>query len=128
MRVSQSAEIRHAHLLEGLGRKEIARRLGRDSKTVRRALKQSVMKRVRVSPRHAYRLALLRERIEAILVSEPKVTAKRIGRLLESQGDVPRERALREHVSKLRLKLFAPEAFVHRAHQPAATSEFRLRR
>lgn len=122
--MSQWAEIRHMHLVEGVGRKEIARRLGLDIKTVRRALKQSVAKRVRVSPRRACRLDPLRERIEAILASEPKVTAKRIGRLLESQGDVPRERALRAYVSKLRLKLFAPEAFVHRTHQPGATSEF----
>lgn len=112
------------HLVGGVARKEIARRLGLDIKTVRRALRQERPKAMRVSPLRVCRLDPLRARIEAILKSAPEVTAKRIGRLLEGQGDVPRERALREYVSKLRMRLFAPEAFVHRTHQPGATTEF----
>jgi len=95
-----------------------------DIKTVRRALRQQAAKPVRVSPLRACKLDPLRERIELIMRSDPEVTAKRIGRLLEGHGGVPRERALREYVSKLRMKLFAPEAFVHRTHQPGVSSEF----
>ena len=38
IRMSQWAEIRHMHLVEGIPKKQIARRLGLDVKTVRRAL------------------------------------------------------------------------------------------
>src|SRR5688572_15917085 len=112
------------HMVDGLARKEIARRLGLDIKTVRRALKQEQAKPVRSSPLRACRLDPLRGRIEELLREEPQLTAKRIGRLLEGQGEVPRPRALREYVSKIRMHLFAPEAFVHRTHRPGATSEF----
>lgn len=120
----QWAEIRRMHLVDGIPRKEIARRLGLDVKTVRRALAQDQPKAVRRSPPRGCRLDRLRERIEALLVKEPKLTAKRIGRLLEQQGGLPRERALRAYIAKIRSRLFAPEAFVHRTHRPGATSEF----
>ena len=42
IRVSQWAEIRHMHLVEGVAKKSVARRLGLDVKTVRRALVQEV--------------------------------------------------------------------------------------
>lgn len=122
--MSQWAEIRQLHMVEGVAVREIARRLDLDVKTVRRALKQPVAKHKRRSPLRKCRLDPLRERIEAILREEPDVTAKRVGRLLEGHGDVPRERALREYVSKLRMRLFPPEAFVHRTHAPGATAEF----
>ena len=38
--MSQWAEIRHLHLVEGMAKKEIARRLQLDVKTVRRAVEQ----------------------------------------------------------------------------------------
>jgi transposase len=111
-------------MVEGVARKEIARRLRLDIKTVRRALNQRQAKPKRRSPLRACRLDPLRGRIEELLRSEPEITAKRIGRVLEGHGDVPRARALREYVSKLRLLMFAPEAFVHRTHAPGATVEF----
>ena len=41
IRMSQWAEIRHLHLVEGVPKKEIARRLALDVKTVRRAIERS---------------------------------------------------------------------------------------
>jgi len=40
IRVSQWAEIRHMHEVAGVPKKEVARRLGLDVKTVRRALER----------------------------------------------------------------------------------------
>ena len=122
--MSQWAEIRHMHEVEGVAKKEIARRLSLDIKTVRRALERRVAPLRRISPPRRCALDPLRERIEVLLKSEPELTAKRIGRLLEGQGVVPRERALRAYVAKLRRRLFAPEGFVHRTHRPGDSSEF----
>ena len=56
--MSQWAEIRHLHLVEGVPKKEIARRLQLDVKTVRRAVDQPTPPE-RVSPRPADYLAEL---------------------------------------------------------------------
>ena len=50
--MSQWAEIRHLHLVEGVPKKEIARRLQLDVKTVRRAVDRPTPP-VRVSPPRA---------------------------------------------------------------------------
>ena len=124
IRVSQWAEVRHMHEVEGLAKKEIARRLDLDIKTVRRALARLKATPKRGTPARGRQLDPLRPRIEELLKSEPEITAKRIGRLLEEHGSVPKERALREYVAELRQHLFKPEAFVHRTHVPGTTSEF----
>lgn len=124
IRVSQWAEIRHMHEVEGVAKKDIARRLSLDVKTVRRALALEVFPGTRRSPARAALLEPLRARIEELLKSEPELTAKRVARLLEGQGAVPGERAVRKYIAKLRAKLRAPEAFVHRTHRPGETSEF----
>lgn len=124
IRVSQWAEVRHMHEVEGIAKKEIARRLGLDIKTVRRALKRSKGALARSSPARGRVLDPLRERIVELLRSEPELTAKRVRRLLEGSGPVPGERAVRKYIAVLRTELFAPKAFVHRTHLPGATSEF----
>lgn len=124
IRVSQWAEIRHMHEVAGVAKKEISRRLGLDIKTVRRALQRRVAAVQRHSPERRCLLDPLRGRIEELLKGEPKLTAKRIARLLEGEGEVPRERAMREYVAKLRTRLFAPEGFVHRTHRPGDSAEF----
>jgi transposase len=124
IRVSQWAEVRHMHEVEGIAKKEVARRLGLDIKTVRRALKQSKGALTRRSPARGRVLDPLRERIVELLRLEPELTAKRVRRLLEGSGPVPGERAVRKYIAALRADLFAPKAFVHRTHLPGATSEF----
>ena len=56
IRVSQWAEIRHMHMVQQIPKKEIARRLGLDVKTVRRALDRSEARARRISPRRGRRL------------------------------------------------------------------------
>ena len=122
--MSQWAEIRHMHEVGGVAKKEIARRLALDIKTVRRALRRRTAQLPRASPARRSTLDPLRERIEAFLKDEPELTAKRIARLLEDEPLLPGERAVRKYVAKLRRRLFAPEAFVHRTHLPGDSSEF----
>lgn len=121
--MSQWAEIRHLHLVEEVPKKEVARRLGVDVKTVRRALVKEVQPPRRESGRRPCRLDPWQESIEEWLRAEPKLTAKRIGQLLEPlAGPVP-ERTLRQSVARVRRRLFPREAFVHRTHAPGDTME-----
>jgi transposase len=122
--MSQWAEVRHMYEVEGIAKKAVARRLGLDIKTVRRALKRSKGALTRSSPTRGRVLDPLREQIVEMLCLEPELTAKRVRRLLEGSGPVPGERAVRKYIAALRTEMFAPEAFVHRTHLPGATSEF----
>lgn len=123
IRVSQWAEIRHMHFVDCIPKKVIARRLGLNVKTVRRALGRDSAPEGRESPTRGRRLDPWRKQIEDWLREEPRISAKRIGRLLESEaGRVP-ERTLREYVAELRGSMTEHEAFVHRTHAPGDTAE-----
>ena len=99
--MSQWAEVRQLHLVEGVPKKEIARRLRLDVKTVRRAIRRSTPP-VRVSAPRPSALAPWRERIRQWLREEPRVTAKRIRRLLlPLAGPVP-ARTVRRYVAEQR--------------------------
>ena len=120
--MSQWAEVRQLHLVEGVPKKEIARRLRLDVKTVRRALRRSTPP-VRVSPPRPSTLAPWRERIRQWLREEPRVTAKRIRRLLlPLAGPVP-ARTVRRYVAEQRAAATRKEAFVHRSMCPGTTME-----
>ena len=80
--MSQWAEIRHQHFVEGVPRKELARRFGLDVKTVRRALiREEIPIRRQALPRPC-RLDPWRDEIRSWLEEDPKITAKRIRTLL----------------------------------------------
>ena len=79
--MSQWAEVRHLHLVEGVPKKEIARRLKLDVKTVRRAIGRPTPP-VRVSPQRVRSLDPWRKQIEEWLHDDPRLTAKRVRRLL----------------------------------------------
>ena len=123
--MSQWAEIRHMHFVDHVPRKQIARRLGVDVKTVRRALAREQAPRPRRSPPRGRRLDPWRREIEAWLKDEPRLSAKRIGRLLETETEAGRlpERTVRQYVAHVRGSLFPREAFVHRTHRPGDTME-----
>ena len=123
IRVSQWAEIRHMHFVDHVPKRQIARRLGVDVKTVRRALEREEAPRRRVSPPRGRCLDPWRAQIEAWLREEPRLSAKRIGRLLEPlAGRIP-GRTVRQYVARVRGALFPREAFVHRTHRPGDTME-----
>ena len=81
------------HLVERVPKKEIARRLKLDVKTVRRSIAGRPPP-VRVSPTRPGTLDPWRERIRQWLREEPRLTAKRIRRLAADGGTAPADGAL----------------------------------
>ena len=123
IRVSQWAEIRQMHIVQQVAKKEVARRLGVNIKTVRRALERCAPTVRQVSARRPSRLDPYREQIEVWLRQEPKLTAKRIRRLLIPEaGPIP-GRTVREYVADLRDELYPREAYVHRTTLPGESME-----
>ena len=121
--VSQWAEIRRMGLVDAVPRREIARRLGVDVKTVRRALKSAQAPLKRHSPPRSRRLDPFREQIVELLQMEPRISSKRIGRLIQADALPVGDRAIRKYVERLRAAVHPREAFVHRTHAPGETME-----
>ena len=120
--MSQWAEVRHLHLVEGVPKKGIARRLKLDVKTVRRAVGRQTPP-VRVSPPRPSGLEPWREQIEQWLREDRRTTAKRIRRLLLPLVRPVSPRTVRRFVAALRRALAPKEAFVHRSVLPVTTME-----
>ena len=120
--MTQWAEIRHLHLVDGVPKKEIARQLKLDVKTVRRAIGRSTPP-VRVSPAAAQRPGPVAEADHAVAAR---------GAAVDREADSPVAAAVgragpRAHGAALRRGLktaVAPkEAFVHRSVLPGTTLE-----
>ena len=93
-----------------------------DVKTVRRAIGRSTPP-VRVSPPRPGALGPWRERIEQWLYEEPRLTAKRIRRLLLPMAGPVSARTVRRYVATLRAAVTSQEAFVHRSVRPGTKME-----
>ena len=120
--MSQWAEIRHLHLVDGVSKREIARRLQLDIKTVRRAVDQQTAP-VQVSRQRANSLDPWREQIEQWLHQDRRLTAKRLRRLLLPLAGPVVPRTMRRYVAALRARTTPKEAFVHRSVLPGTTME-----
>ena len=120
--MSQWAEVRHLHLVEKVPKKEIARRLQLDVKTVRRAVEQPTPP-VRVSPPRTRGLDPWREQIAQWLRQDRRLTAKRIRRLLLPLAGPVAARPVRRYVAALRVAMAPKEAFVHRSVRAGTTME-----
>ena len=122
--MSQWAEIRHLHLVEKVPKKEIARRLKLNVKTVRDVVDRPTPP-VRVSPARASGLDPWREQIMQWLREDRRTTAKRIRRLLLPLAGPISPRTVRRYVAVLRAAVTSKskEAFVHRSVLPGTTME-----
>ena len=124
IRVSTRAEIRHMHLVEGVPKKEIARRLGVDVKTVRRHVAGPEKYPARRTPKRGRQLDEHRAEIEGLIKQSARISAKRIGRLIEERHGVRHNpRTIRRFVQEVRGSLQKPEVFVHRTYIPGETME-----
>lgn len=124
IRVSTRAEIRHMHINEGVPKKESARRLGVDVKTVRRHLRGPEEYPARRTPKRGRSLDAHRDEIVALIERDERISAKRIGRLLEeAHGIRHNERTMRRYVHDVRGSLCSPETFIHRTHVPGDAME-----
>ena len=122
IRLSQWAEIRQMHVVDGVPKKQIAERLGLDIKTVRRAVAQATApaRRAESRPRHLDRW---RAQIEQWLRQDRRLTAKRIRRLLLPLAGPVAERTVRWYVARLKAAAAPKEVYVHRSPRPGVTLE-----
>ncbi len=120
--MSQWAEIRHQHLVEGVAKKQIARRLQLDIKTVRRAVEQPTPP-VRASSPRVRSLDPWREQIAQWLDQDRRLTAKRIRRLLLPLAGPVAARTVRRYVAALKVATAPKEGYVHRSVRPGTTME-----
>ena len=120
--MSQWAEIRQMHVVDGVPKKQIAERLGLDIKTVRRAVAQAAApaRRAVSRPRHLDRW---RAQIEQWLRQDRRLTAKRIRRLLLPLAGPVAERTVRWYVARLKAAAAPKEVYVHRSPRPGVTLE-----
>ena len=120
--MTQWAEIRHLHLVEGVSKKQIARRLQLDIKTVRRAVEQPTPP-VRASSPRVRSLDPWREQTAQWLDQDRRVTAKRIRRLLLPLAGPVAARTVRRSVAARRAATSPKEGYVHRSVRPGTTME-----
>ena len=120
--MSQWAEIRQMHVVDGVPKKQIAERLGLDIKTVRRAVAQATApaRRAVSRPRHLDRW---RAQIEQWLRQDRRLTAKRICRLLLPVAGPVAERTVRWYVARLKAAAAPKDVYVHRSPRPGVTLE-----
>ena len=122
--MSQWAEVRQMHVVDGVPKKQIAERLGLDIKTVRRAVAQATApapaRRAVSRPRHLDRW---RAQIEQWLRQDRRLTAKRIRRLLLPLAGPVAERTVRWYVARLKAVAALKEVYVHRSPRPGVTLE-----
>ena len=118
--MSQWAEIRQMHVVDGVPKKQIAERLGLDIKTVRRAVSQATAtaRRAVSRPRHLDRW---RAQIEQWLRQDRRLTAKRIRRLLLPVAGPVAERPVRWYVARLKAAAAPKDVYVHRSPRPGVT-------
>jgi transposase len=121
--VTEWAEIRHLHEVDGVAKKELARRFGRDVKTIRRALDRDEAPLVRRTPRRGRLLDPYEAQIRSWLSDEPKITARRIAVLVRREGVVIGDRAVAKYVKWLREEMRPRESFVHRSERAGRTLE-----
>jgi transposase len=120
--VNTWAEVRRLHA-DGVPKKEIARRLGINVKTVRKFLQQSAWTAQRAASKRPSKFDIVHDKIVAWLIDEPRLTAKRIATLIAKEIGPVSERRVRQVVAEIRRELRPPEAFVHRTHEAGHTME-----
>ena len=120
--MSQWAEVRHMHLVDGVPKKQIGQRLGMDVKTVRRAVAQARAPARRAVSRLRY-LDRWRAQVEHWLRQDRRRTAKRLRRLLLPVAGPVSERTVRWYVARLKAAAAPKEVYVHRSPRPGVTLE-----
>jgi transposase len=124
--VEQWAEIRRLHAVRGLSIREIARRTGRDRKTIRRALRSDEPPRYRQAPRSS-KLDPFKDEIQRLLRTEPRLPAVRIREVLAEQGYDGGQTILDDYLRELRpLYLPRPRTYQRTTYRPGALCQFDL--
>jgi transposase len=123
--VEQWAEIRRMHFVEKLAIKEIARRTGRDRKTIRRALRSAAPPTYRREPA-ASKLDPHREQIAHLLRSVQGITNTRIRELISEDGYRGSKTILDDYLRELRPIVCPKRTFQRTAYRPGELLQFDL--
>jgi transposase len=122
--VEQCAEIRRLHSVRGLSIREIARRTGRDRKTIRRALRSDAPPRYRRSPRPS-KLDPFVDEVQRSLRAEPRMPAVRVRELIVDLGYDGSQTIVNDYLRELRpLYLPRPRSFQRTSYRPGALCQF----
>src|SRR4030043_2492110 len=119
MKIETWASIRHLYHVEKLRKKAIARELGIDPKTVRRALKQETFSRTPPQPR-ASKLDAFKDKIGELLNHYATISALRIHEEIQKLGYSGGISILRDYLRPLRT---SPKAFLHIQTTPAEQAQ-----
>ncbi len=106
MTTTEWQEVRRLHAEEGVPKRELARRFGRDVKTIRRILGQASAP----AARRNGRLDAQRVTIQMWLREDPEVTARAIWKRLRPDVGPVSERTVRKLVAALRTAPLSPAA------------------
>jgi hypothetical protein len=125
IQVEQWAEIRRMHFVEGLAIKEIARRTGRDRKTIRRAIRSPEPPRYRRPPAPS-KLDPHRAEIARLLRKVEGITNTRIRELIEEDGYSGGKTILDEYLRELRPILCPGRTYQRTVYRPGELCQFDL--
>jgi transposase len=123
--VEQWAEIRRMHFVEGVAIKEIARRTGRDRKTIRKAIRGAQPPRY-ARPPVASKLDPHRERIAELLRQVPGITNTRIRELIGECGYEGGKTILDDYLRELRPIVCPKRTYQRTAYRPGELLQFDL--
>ncbi len=123
--VEQWAEIRRLHFVGGLSIREIARRSGRDRKTIRRALRSSHPPRYR-RPARGSKLDPFKEEVHRLLREEPRLPGVRVRELIGELGYAGGQTIIDAYLREVR-PLFLPRRTYQRTvYRPGELCQFDL--
>ena len=123
--MEQWAEIRRMHFVEGVAIKEIARRTGRDRKTIRKALRGEGPPRYS-RPSVASKLDPHREQIAELLRDVPGITNTRIRELIGECGYAGGKTILDGYLRELRPIVCPKRTYQRTAYRPGELLQFDL--
>jgi transposase len=126
VRVEQWAEIRRMHFVKGFSIEEIARRTGRDRKTIGKALRSDRPPRY-VRPLRSSELEPFKEEIHRLLHEEPRLPGLRLRELIGELGYEGGKTIVDDYLREVRpLFLPRPRAFQRTSSRPGALCQFDL--
>ncbi len=123
--VEQWAEIRRMHFVEGHAIKEIARRTGRDRKTIRRALRSAEPPTYK-RPGRPSKLDPFKDEINRILKTDPEIPSMRIRELIAELGFDGAKTITDDYVREVRPIHSPPRTFQRTTYAPGELCQFDL--
>lgn len=124
--MEQWAEIRRMHFVEGLAIKEIARRTGRDRKTIRRAIRSDEPPRYRRTAKASSKLDPYRDEVARLLRDVDGITNTRIRELIAEAGYRGGKTILDDYLRELRPIVCPPRTYQRTVYRPGELAQFDL--